>query len=72
MCPDSQSVGGVKGWPLFLNVQRQSVSMETDILHRINAATFFFRENPPLPLEFGTPLDDRVDERHLGTNRGAG
>lgn len=34
-------------------------------------ATFFFRENPPLPLEFGASLNDRIDKCHLEMKRGA-
>lgn len=31
----------------------------------ISAVTFFFREDSPLPLEFGAPLDNRIDKCDL-------
>lgn len=35
---------------------------------RINAGTFFFWENSPLPLKFGAALNDRIDKLHLKTD----
>lgn len=37
----------------------------------INCTTFFFGENSSLPLEFGAPLNDRIDECNLEMNSGS-
>lgn len=50
---------------IYLNKNKQ-------LLCNMNkVATFFFRENPPLPLEFGASLNDRIDKCHLEMKRGA-
>lgn len=43
----------------------------TLISEEINDTTFFFGENSSLPLEFGAPLNYRIDECNLEMNRGA-
>lgn len=43
----------------------------TLIYEDINDTTFFFGENSSLPLEFGAPLNYRIDECNLELNRGA-